>query len=52
MHNLEGSLFKWANEGRHMRDKMDRPTVFVHPYNAVWGTLLKPELRRTAADTA
>ncbi len=41
--NLQGSIFAWANE--------DRPVVrdgqavrAVHPYDAVWGRLLRPEL--------
>ena len=47
IHNLEGSLFKWASESRPMVDRMDQPTIFAHPYSAVWGKLLKPELRRS-----
>ena len=47
VHNLEGSLFKWANESRPMVDGRDEPTIFAHPYSAVWGKLLKPELRRS-----
>ena len=42
--NLEGSVFRWANEGRPLvRD--GRPVREVHPYNAAWGRLLRPELR-------
>ncbi|XP_069136528.1 uncharacterized protein [Argopecten irradians] len=44
--NLEGSLFKWANEGRHMVDMDGRQTIFAHPYNVVYGKLLKHELRK------
>lgn len=37
--NMEGSLFKWANEGKPLTgDK-------VHPYNAAFGLLLNKELR-------
>jgi len=37
--NLEGSIFKWANEGRPLvRD--DVPTREVHPYNRKYGKLL------------
>ncbi len=46
--NLEGSIFQWANEGRPvMRDGL----IFakVHPYNKVWGTLLRKELRANTA---
>ena len=42
--NLEGSLFAWANESRPVYAGAllaDR----VHPYDAAWGLLLKPELR-------
>ena len=45
--NLEGSIFRWANEGRQVvRD--GRTAVEVHPYNGTWGLLLKKERR---ADT-
>lgn len=47
--NLEGSIFKWANEGRALaRDGAGEGEVSasaVHPYNAEWGRLLAPELR-------
>lgn len=40
IYNLSGGIFQWANEGRLMfRDK--HPTQVVHPYNAIWGKLLK-----------
>lgn len=42
--NLEGSLFKWANEERPIF-KNDHPTLLVHPYNQLWGRLLKPQYR-------
>ncbi len=39
--NLEGSIFRWANEGRPVyRD--DGRTEEVHPYDDRWGTLLDP----------
>jgi rhodanese-related sulfurtransferase len=44
--NLEGGLFAWANEGR----RVERGGVAVwevHPYDALWGALLAPELRAT-----
>ena len=28
--NLEGSIFKWANEGRRMMDLNEKPTIFAH----------------------
>lgn len=42
--NLDGSIFRWANEGRPVvRD--GRPVRDVHPYDRLWGRLLDPELR-------
>ena len=46
IYNLEGSLFKWANEGRPLVDINSKPTVYAHPYSAIWGKLLKSELRK------
>lgn len=46
-YNLEGSLFKWANEHRHMVDHDGRETTFAHPYNTIFGKLLNSEYRRT-----
>ena len=42
--NLEGSIFQWANEGRSVVDEKGAASK-VHPYDAKWGELLKPELR-------
>lgn len=42
--NLSGSIFQWANEGRPL-EHAGRPAEKVHPYNAAWGKLLKPERR-------
>jgi rhodanese-related sulfurtransferase len=42
--NLEGSIFAWANEGRPL-EKDGQPAKVVHPYNRVFGRLLKPEYR-------
>ncbi|MCC5614030.1 rhodanese-like domain-containing protein [Nostoc sp. CHAB 5836] len=40
IYNLSGGIFQWANEGRPIfQDK--HPTQLVHPYNAIWGKLLK-----------
>eukprot|EP00106_Octopus_bimaculoides_P014597 XP_014782039.1 PREDICTED: uncharacterized protein LOC106877608 [Octopus bimaculoides] len=44
--NVEGSLFKWGNEHRPMYNKNEEATVFVHPFNKVWGKLLDAELRK------
>ena len=37
--NLEGSIFRWANENRPLMNEGGR-TDKVHPYNGVWGMLL------------
>jgi rhodanese-related sulfurtransferase len=42
--NLQGSIFRWANEGRQVVAN-DRAVHVVHPYNEQWGVLLNPELR-------
>jgi rhodanese-related sulfurtransferase len=41
--NLQGSIFKWANEGRPLIAN-DRAVHVVHPYNERWGVLLNPQL--------
>ncbi len=42
--NLEGGLFRWANEGRPIVHA-EQPTQLVHPYNKWWGLLLKKQHR-------
>ena len=37
--NLEGSIFKWANEGRALV-RNQKPIEEVHPHNENWGQLL------------
>ncbi len=45
VYNLEGSIFKWANEGRPLAQ--GQATVHkVHPYNARWGSLLEKAYRQ------
>ncbi|MXY47810.1 MAG: rhodanese-like domain-containing protein [Gemmatimonadetes bacterium] len=44
VYNLEGSIFAWANEGRPVYQGDERVHV-VHPYDRVWGKLLKKVLR-------
>lgn len=46
MYNLEGSLFKWANEGRPMINVNKTKTPYAHPYNPVFGKLLDSRLRK------
>ena len=40
VYNLEGSIFKWANETRTIVDVKGQPTKFVHPYSRLWGLLV------------
>lgn len=44
VYNLEGSIFAWANEGKPVYRGSERVQV-VHPYDRVWGKLLKKVLR-------
>lgn len=44
--NLEGSIFKWANEGNDLVDGDGKLTKYVHPYNAVWGRFLDADRRK------
>ncbi len=50
--NLEGGLFQWANEGYTVNKiysgeliHQGQVTELIHPYNAVWGTLLNGQHR-------
>jgi rhodanese-related sulfurtransferase len=46
--NLDGSIFRWANDGRPViRD--GRPVMQVHPYDERWGLMLEPDYRASAA---
>ena len=42
--NLDGGVFRWANEGQPVF-RQDRPTAEVHPYNPTWGFLLESSYR-------
>jgi rhodanese-related sulfurtransferase len=44
VHNLEGSIFQWANEHRPLEREGERVST-VHPYNMFWGRLLNDEVR-------
>jgi rhodanese-related sulfurtransferase len=43
VYNLNGSLFRWANEDRAVYRGTERVTT-VHPFNEHWGTLLNTSL--------
>jgi rhodanese-related sulfurtransferase len=40
VHNLEGSIFQWRNEGRPLY-RNGKTTTRVHPYDDHWGQLLE-----------
>jgi len=46
--NLEGSIFRWANEDRPLVHD-SKPAQTVHPYDTFWGGLLKKERRAQVA---
>lgn len=46
--NLEGSTFRWANEGRPVFRNHERVDK-VHPYNHTWGLLLRKRYRAAVA---
>ncbi|MBD2502227.1 rhodanese-like domain-containing protein [Anabaena azotica] len=43
--NLSGGIFQWANEERPIFKDDTSPASFVHPYDAMWGNLLKAKYR-------
>lgn len=43
IYNLEGSIFKWANEGRPVY-RGDREVHFVHPFDSKWRIFLDRKL--------
>jgi rhodanese-related sulfurtransferase len=44
VHNLEGSIFQWANEHRPLV-RGDQAVMQVHPYSEFWGRLLNDDVR-------
>ncbi|GAA0465767.1 rhodanese-like domain-containing protein [Parasphingorhabdus litoris] len=42
-YNLEGGIFKWHNESRPLFTKGTERTSYVHPYNPIWGRLVKDQ---------
>lgn len=41
VHNLNGSLFEWVNQGHPIVDNAGRPTLRVHGYSRMWGIWLR-----------
>jgi rhodanese-related sulfurtransferase len=44
VYNLEGGIFAWANQGHPVYRENERAEL-VHPYNKLWGRLLREDLR-------
>ena len=42
--NIEGSIFKWANEGKPLEGADGQPARLVHPYDKIFGRLLNRDL--------
>ncbi|MEP2102505.1 MAG: rhodanese-like domain-containing protein [Parasphingorhabdus sp.] len=40
-YNLEGGIFAWHNERRPLFDNSAKPTRYVHPYDPIWGRMVK-----------
>jgi rhodanese-related sulfurtransferase len=51
VHNLEGSIFEWANRGFPLYRDDERVNV-VHPFDEKWGRLLNRSLWATTPDTS
>jgi len=49
VHNMSGSIFQWANDGRPLQSDTG-PAEKVHPFNSKWGELLKPQYRAKVED--
>ena len=41
LYNLEGSIFKWANENKHMIDLNEKTTKFAHPFSYTFCAFLQ-----------
>ena len=39
VYNLEGSIFKWVNEGREVRSGGGEAATYCHPFSYKWGLL-------------
>ena len=42
--NLQGSIFKWANEGRRMINADGANVTTAHPFNSFYGRILRRDL--------
>ena len=48
--NLEGSIFKWANESRPLKDLNEKPTTSVHPFSYTFCMFLERKLWKWSPD--
>ena len=39
VYNLEGSIFKWANEDKVLTNEKEDSVDYVHPFSTLWGLL-------------
>ncbi|KAM7436519.1 hypothetical protein ABFA07_013680 [Porites harrisoni] len=46
VYNLEGAIFKWANERKDLVDPDGKDTDSIHTFDRFWGMLVDKELRR------
>lgn len=46
VYNLEGAIFKWANERKELMDPNGSNTQFVHGVDRFWGMLVFKEIRK------
>lgn len=48
VYNLEGSIFKWANERKDLVDPSGQGTTLVNTVSPFWGLLVYKEMRARA----
>lgn len=50
--NMEGSIFKWANENKPLVDHKNEPTIYVHPFSYKYAlpTLSRSKWKWSTAD--
>ena len=46
VYNLEGAIFKWANERKELMDPNGNSTQFVHGFDRLWGMLVHKDIRK------
>ena len=45
VYNLEGSIFKWANERKDLVEPGGKSTILVNTVSPFWGLLVYKEMR-------